>query len=158
MIPAVPSVPDPAHPPADPLDDPLDDLLGYQLRRASAVMMAALAAALGTTGLRPTAASVLAFIAANPATTQSDMARTLGIKRANMAPLVAELESRGLLDRVPVDGRSQGLSLTAAGADLAAEVQQIMAANDARFERGLGRAERARLMDWLRGLRSAPDS
>jgi len=105
------------------LHNPLDALLGYQLRRASTVMMAHLGAALAETGLTPTEASILLLIDANPACTQSDLGRALAIKRANMVPLMSGLLKRGAVERAPVDGRSQALSITANGQALVADVR-----------------------------------
>ncbi len=100
---------------ADTAGDPFDQLLGYHLRRASVRTMADLAEALAPYDLRPTEASVLFVIAGQPGITQSQIGRALAVKRANMVPIIAMLESRGVLDREPVDGRSQGLVLTPAG-------------------------------------------
>jgi DNA-binding MarR family transcriptional regulator len=95
--------------------DPLKDLPGYALRRASAAAMQKLARRLSQLDLRPTDASVLMVIHANPNITQSEIGRMLEIAGANMAPLIGRLEKRELIGRRPVDGRSHGLELTAAG-------------------------------------------
>ncbi len=124
--------------PLPPVVDPLAGLIGYQLRRASVVMMADLAEALAPHGLRPGEVTALLTIAANPAITQSELGRHLGIKRANMAPLAATLAARGLIDRTPVDGRSHGLTLTAAGAALADRARAAVAVHEARFAAALG--------------------
>lgn len=55
------------------------------------------------------------LIASNPGVTQSALCRTLGMKRANMTPLIAKLEGRGVVSKYPVDRRSHGLELTKAG-------------------------------------------
>jgi DNA-binding MarR family transcriptional regulator len=129
-------------------------VLGYQLRRASSAVMSDFAQALAPLELRPSDASVLLLIASNPRATQSEIGRVLGIKRANMAPLVAALEKRELVERAPVDGRSQGLTLTAAGAEVAAVVRSVVEANDAKFFGRLSPAQReqlAALLGMLRG-------
>jgi len=102
-------------PTRDATRDPFDELLGYHLRRASMRVMADLAGTLAPYDLRPTDASVLFVIAGQPGVTQSQIGRALAIKRANMVPIIAMLESRGIVEREPVDGRSQGLVLTPAG-------------------------------------------
>jgi DNA-binding MarR family transcriptional regulator len=94
------------------LASPLDNLLGYRLRRASMAMMADLLAALTPLGLSAGEASFLVVVGANPGCRQSDVGRTLDIKRANMTPLVARMKARGLVTDAPIDGRSRSLTLT----------------------------------------------
>jgi len=119
------------------LHDPVATHLGYLLRRASAAVMAALGARLAQIGLRPVEGTILILVGANAGCIQSDVGRMLGIKRANMVPLIAALANRGLLDKSPVDGRSLALSLTAAGEAARAQVAAIMAAQEAQVERML---------------------
>jgi len=121
--------------------DPISDRLGYVLRRASSVMMADLGGALAVTGLRPVEATILILVEANPRCTQSDIGRMLGIKRANMVPLIAGLCAKGLIDKSPVDGRSQSLTLTAAGRDRRDQADALMRAHEARFEAMLSSGE-----------------
>lgn len=83
--------------------------------------------------LRHTEFSLLQLIGANPGIKQSEACRVLEIQRANMVPLVAGLEDRGLLSRKPIDGRSQGISLTRSGRALAKKALAAVAA----FENGL---------------------
>lgn len=113
--------------------DPLESQLGYQLRRASAVMMSELGTVMAAIGLRPTEATILILINANPGCTQSNLSRQLAIKRANMVPLMAGLMRRGLVARERMDGRSHALTLTQAGEALLAEVQVLVNAHEARF-------------------------
>jgi len=133
-------------------NDPLADLLGYQLRRLSQLTMADLAGALEPLGLRPAESSVLFAIAANPDITQSDVGRMLGVKRANMAPLIAGLESRELISRVPMDGRSQALRLTAKGEALHAAARAATCTHEARCFGTMPESERARLTDQIHRL------
>jgi DNA-binding MarR family transcriptional regulator len=145
------ALPDSAQPPVD----PLAPLLGYQLRRASAAMMADLSAALAGSGLRVAEASVLRVIEANPDIIQSDIGRMLGIKRANMTPLVGTLEERGLVMRSLADGRSHSLRLTAAGAEAAAEAGRRIAAHEAKFSAALSCEAMEGLMKSLGAIRAA---
>jgi len=124
-----------------PFQDPISDRLGYVLRRASSVMMADLGGALAVTGLRPVEATILILVEANPRCTQSDIGRMLGIKRANMVPLIAGLSAKGLIDKSPVDGRSQSLTLTAAGRDRRDQADALMRDHEARFEAMLSSGE-----------------
>ena len=99
--------------------DPLLEFPGYLLRRASMGALAELNERLAQFELRHTSFSLLQLIAANPGIKQTDAGRALEIQRANMVPLVSALEQRGFLSRKPIDGRSQGIELTAAGKKLA---------------------------------------
>ena len=107
--------------------DPLENYPGYSLRRASAASMAKLARRFSALDLRPTEASVLMVIDANPNITQSEIGRMLDIVSANMAPLVSRLVDRDLLERQPVDGRSHGLSLTRRGTEITRKVKTAVA-------------------------------
>ena len=117
------------------LHDPIASRLGYLLRRASATMMADLGEALGAVGLRPVEGTILILVGANPGCIQSDLGRALGIKRANMVPLIAGLTAQGYLEKSPVDGRSFALSLTLSGEKARARVDEIMDAHEAGFAR-----------------------
>lgn len=107
--------------------DPLRQFPGYLLRRVSTGLMAELSGELDALDLRPTEASILIIIESGPGATQSEIGRVLNIQRANMTPLASRLEERGLICRRQVDGRSNGLVLTAKGAVLAAKAHEIMA-------------------------------
>jgi DNA-binding MarR family transcriptional regulator len=105
------------------MEDILANLPGYALRRAAAVIQAEFSAMLHPLGLRPTDASILVLIEANPGVTQSALGQNLGVQRANMAPLIARLEECGYIARIAVDGRSFGLKLTRSGAQLCGKVK-----------------------------------
>jgi DNA-binding MarR family transcriptional regulator len=132
--------------------DPAEDLLGYHLRRVSVQSMADFSGALAPLELRPAEASVLFVIGANPGITQSQIGRALGIKRANMTPLVAGLNARGLLRATPRDGRSHGLRLTTQGGALSRRARRVADAHDKRFFGALSASDRARLITQLRAL------
>lgn len=111
--------------------DPLRDLPGYLLRRASLDLMSKLAVRLAALDLRPSEATVLMVIGANPGVTQSDIGRALDIATANMAPLAARLTRRELIVRKRVDGRSHGLELSESGRRLTQRARAIMDAFEA---------------------------
>jgi DNA-binding MarR family transcriptional regulator len=138
--------------PADGTRSPFDDLLGYHLRRASMVVMADFAQSLSPLGLRPADASILFLLAAQPNISQSEIGRTLGILRANMAPLIAGLIKLGLLERKQVDGRSHALRLSALGRSVNREARALAHSHEDRIFGSLSPAVRARLMSELRTL------
>jgi DNA-binding MarR family transcriptional regulator len=134
------------------LADPFEGLLGYHIRRLSVLVMADIAETLAPLGLKPSEASVLYAIAAAAGLTQSDIGKALGIQRANMAPLIAGLLRRGLVERDRVDGRSQALRLTAAGEAARAAAWTATQAHEERIFGALGRTARTRLARELAGL------
>ena len=111
--------------------DPLTDYPGYQLRRASAAAMADLADRLSLLDLRPAEATVLLVVEVNPSATLSEVGRLLQIASANMTPLIARLEGRNLIEREPMDGRSQGLVLAPLGQSLTLQVKDVVADHEA---------------------------
>jgi len=132
--------------------DPLENYPGYSLRRASAASMARLARRFADLDLRPTEASVLMVIEANPNITQSEIGRMLDIASANMAPLVSRLVERDLLERQPVDGRSHGLSLTKRGIKVTENVKNTVAKHEEELLARLPSAEREAFLSILRSL------
>ena len=141
--------------------DVVEDRLGYVLRRASSGMMSELGAVLARVGLRPVEATILLLIGAKEGSTQSEIGRTLGIKRANMVPLIAGLTAKGLVEKSPVDGRSQGLSLTATGIASRDAADAAMKAHERRFQSLLSETEVKMLRDVLarivREIGQSPD-
>lgn len=141
------------NPPA-PLADPLGGRLGYQLRRLSVTMMADLAAALRPLQLRPAEASILLLVGANPGSRQGGVGEALGIKRANMVPVIAALVKRGLVARTRADGRSHALRLTPKGRTRVAAVEHILDKQEAAIHAALGSRESARMLHSLETLRA----
>ena len=109
------------------MSDPLASLPGYSLRRASTAMTAMLAGRLAPFKLRPAEATVLLLIEESPQITASAVGRALDIQRANMVPLLKRLEDGGWIERAPIDGKSQGLSLAPASAARMKEVRATVA-------------------------------
>jgi DNA-binding MarR family transcriptional regulator len=129
-----------------------DGLLGYHLRRMSVVVMTDLTQALAPLDLKPADASVLFMIEANPGITQSEVGKVLGILRANMAPLIGALLKRSLIEREPVDGRSQALTLSSAGRALCARAKLVTKEHEQRLFGSLSASARNRLISQLREL------
>jgi DNA-binding MarR family transcriptional regulator len=132
--------------------DPFDGLLGYHVRRLSFVVMSDLTESLAPLGLKPADASVLLAISEVPGITQSDLGRSLGILRANMTPLIAALMARGLVEREPVDGRSQALRLSAEGRSACRAAHKVVKDHEERLFGSLTALARQRLIAQLRAL------
>ena len=139
--------------PAPTLSNPLESHLGYQLRRASALLMADLGTRLAPTGLRPTEVAVLLVIRANKGCQQGAVGELLGIKPANMVPLIARLVKQGLVDRARADGRSHSLSLTPLGRARATAVNELLDRHDSAIQSRLDRQSLAGLLASLVKLR-----
>jgi DNA-binding MarR family transcriptional regulator len=122
------------------------------MRRASGLVMADLASALGALGLKISEASVLIVIEENPGRSQSEIGRRLGIQRANMAPLIGSLEQRDLLVRSQAGGRSSGLTLSPSGEALARQVRQLIQDHEERMFGALDQDERRALARLLKRL------
>jgi DNA-binding MarR family transcriptional regulator len=114
------------------LINPLEPYLGYHLRRISAASMASLALSLAELGIRPSESTVILFVEVTPGVRQSLIGKHLGIRRANMAPLIAGLEAKGLCRKEALDGRSSGIKLTRAGINCAVKIKQKIQENEER--------------------------
>lgn len=136
------------------LTDPMAARLGYQLRRVSMLMMADTGIRMAHTGLRPTEATVLLLVGANPGCRQGNVGEVLGIKRANMVPLIAGLIKKGLLHRARADGRSHTLTLTPTGRAKGSAVNRLLDKQDAEYQSRLGQQPFAVLLDALAKLRT----
>jgi DNA-binding MarR family transcriptional regulator len=109
------------------MKDPLHHFPGYSLRRAATAMTAELSVRLARFDVRQVDATVMILIDATPLITASQLGRMLDIQRANMVPLLKRLEDAELVVRVPIDGKSQGLTLTETGKQRLAEVLEVIA-------------------------------
>ncbi len=111
-------------------DLPLRSLMGYLVKRVSNKAIATLADDLSPLKLRITEATILWTIEVNNGITASEIGRQLGIKRANMAPLISRLIDRNYVLVSSKDGRSQCLDLTPEGYDICSQAQKIMIDHD----------------------------
>ena len=137
---------------SDDLNDPLPALPGYALRRAANSTAAQLSARLAAVGLRQADASVLILVGANPGVTAAALGRQLDIQRANMVPLLKRLEEGGLIERAPIDGKSQGLALTGDGAARLAQARAIIDGYEAELLERVPVEHRAHLLPALGAL------
>ena len=132
--------------------DPFKDYPGYLLRRASAVTMAEFAKKLGALDLRPTEATVLLVIDSNPNASLSDIGRLLAIASANMAPLIAKLEAKNLIERAPIDGRSHALTLAPRGRSMTNQIKKIVAEHEAALLEKIPPSARSAFLKGLRAI------
>ena len=132
--------------------DPLPSFPGYALRRAANATAAELAGRLAELELRQSDASVLILIGENPGVTASAIGRSLDIQRANMVPLLKRLEDAGLIDRVPIDGKSRGLELTQAGRERTAAARALVETFEAELIARVAPEHRPHLLPALEAL------
>lgn len=128
----------------------LQDLVGYHLRRASVSDLHGAVAALEQVGLRTVPVSVLLTIVGEPGISSAEICRALSIQRANIVPILADLEKRGLFLREadPGDNRIQRLFATGRGKEEAARALSLLVAHEERLLSRLDAGER----DCLRSL------
>lgn len=129
----------------------LSPLVGYHLRRASAVFSADFAVAVEGTGMRQVLMGILAVVAASPGINQGAVGRLLGIKRANMVSLITELVDSKLIlrDTDPADRRAFALSITPEGLRLMTFCLRRIEAHERRLLEGFTAEETATLLDLL---------
>ena len=85
---------------------------------------------------------------------QGAIGELLGIKSANMVPLVARLVKQGLVNRARADGRSHALSLTPAGRTRVATVNQLLERHESAIQSRLDEQSLSRLFACLATLRN----
>lgn len=132
--------------------DVVTGIVGYRLRRAQVAIFQQFAALFAEHELRPADYSALALIEANPGSKQIEIAKALGIKRANFVALINGLEARNLVERrLPAnDKRSQALFLTPHGTERIQVYNAVQAEFEAQCVAKLGGpAERDQLMELL---------
>ena len=134
------------------MDDPLIRFPGYSLRRAANATGAELAGRLAELGLRQADASAMLLIGTHPDITASALGRQLDIQRANMVPLLKRLESEGLIDRHAIDGKSQGLMLTAQGRKVRDKALHVIETFEAELLSRVPAQHRAHLLPALNSL------
>lgn len=140
-------------------DSVVKEIIGYRLRRAQIQIFQEFMGRFADYEMRPSEYSVLALIASNPGSKQIEIAKALGIKRANFVALINTLEARGLVDRrQPAnDRRSHALFLTAVGEEMMVTLDAAQAAFEADCVARLGGPQaRDQLMDLLARLTDAP--
>lgn len=125
----------------------LQDLIGYHLRRASVFDLQGAIAALEPLDLRTIPMSVLLSVVEEPGISSAEICRVLGMQRANIVPVLAELDSRGLFLREPdpSDNRIQKLFPTQKGREQAARAIAVITAHEERMLARLDAGERREL-------------
>jgi len=129
--------------------------MGYNLRRAHGVQKQRFAAVFGPLAIRPVTLSALGIIYEHPGITQAELGKSLNIKRANMVPVMAELEGRGLIARriSDSDRRAHVIALTPAGQKFTVKLLELHGKLEDDLARELGLRERDQLLQLLKRFR-----
>ena len=125
----------------------LQDFIGYHLRRASVFDLQGAVAALEPLELRTIPMSVLLTVVEEPGISSAEICRVLGMQRANIVPVLADLDNRGLFLREPdpSDNRIQKLFPTQKGREEAARAIALITAHEERMLARLDAGERREL-------------
>jgi len=130
----------------------MDSIIGYKLRRAQLAVFQDFLDTFAAMRLRPAEFSVLSLIGTLPGRKQAELAEGLGIKPANLVPLIDAMEKRGLAERRrdESDRRTYRLYLTLEGEGFVARMHEVWRAHEERFVARLGgKRERDRLIEML---------
>jgi DNA-binding MarR family transcriptional regulator len=132
----------------------LPKLLGYMLRHSSLLVYQAYLRAVNDESVRPPQYAILEIINANPSVRPSDVAAAIGVSRANLVPLLAELEKAGFIVRTSdrKDGRAQSLHLTQAGQVQLKRLHDVITRLEDRLAEFLGPNGRETLLQLLHDL------
>lgn len=122
-------------------------LVGYHLRRAWVRNIAHFTQILGD-DIKPVPFTVLCTIDETPGITAAEIGRRLRLQRANLAPMLADLEGRGLIERRPdrEDHRVQRLHISAAGSTALAGWKERVLVQEERSFGALSAEERDALI------------
>ncbi len=132
----------------------LPNLMGYMLRQAQLLVYQDFHHSVAGPGIRPPQFSILEVVNRNPGLRPSDVATALGISRANLVPLLTDLEALGWLRRADdeTDGRAQALHLTALGLTQLEALRAMIMPHEDRLAARLGPVGREILLKLLHAL------
>ncbi|MDT7518560.1 MarR family transcriptional regulator [Rhodoferax sp. TBRC 17660] len=113
--------------PVEPVDTSyLRTLVGYNARRASLAIIETFMVRMAPYDLKVVDFSVLSLVAHNPGITSRQLCAALSVLPPNLVGLIATLERRGLIERLPhpSDGRAMGVHLTPQGTELMLQAEK----------------------------------
>ncbi len=95
----------------------LNGLIGFQVRQAQLQVFNHFRKTVGKTGITPGQAGILILIGNNPAISQAALARAIGVERATLGQIIADMEAKSWVERHPShsDKRSYALALSSSG-------------------------------------------
>lgn len=139
-----------------PPDATLRRFIGYDLKRAFAVIQADVNATLAPFGLRMVTFSVLVVIRDNPGLKQMQLAEILAIERPNLVLILDELEHLKAVvrRRAPTDRRAHEVTVTLTGRRLCDRAVEAVERHDIRMTEGIADKDSAALHEALRRIES----
>lgn len=135
-----------------------DALISINLRRASQVMVRDFADSVRQYNISSAQHRMLSWIKAHPGRNQSEAATAIGMQRTNFAPIIEELEKRGLVDRERADGRSNALTVTSSGAAMVRMINRKIEVHEAKFSALMTQEEKAILLSILHRIGAYPEN
>lgn len=137
----------------------LKQLLGYAIARADLVGDVTFHAAVGDRSITPLRYSMLEVVGSNPGLQQVQLGEALLLSRSAVTLLLDYWQAHGCIERrpAPVDRRSFGIFLTAAGASRLADLRERTRVHDRELSAQLSPAERAELRRLLEKLTARPN-
>jgi DNA-binding MarR family transcriptional regulator len=146
-------------PDADPDDRPrrwlkaglMADRLSFRVRGVMALLGARVTEAFAPYGLRAGSFTSMALIAANPGSSQIELARLGGLDKSSIVLIIDDLVKRGYAVRAKSteDRRRSSLFLTRAGEAVMSEMYTAAMATEASIRDGLGTEDMERLFTLL---------
>jgi len=132
----------------------LETLMGYNVRRASLVIMAEFMEKMAVYDLRTVDFSMLSLITHNPGITSRQLCTTLGIQAPNLVSMITALEKRQLIQRLPhpSDRRAVGLHMTETGLQMLSKAEKTATKLELKATPNLSTDERKTLMTLLRKI------
>jgi DNA-binding MarR family transcriptional regulator len=138
----------------------LPGLMGYMLRQSQLLVYQDFHQAVAAENIRPPQFSIMELVGRNPGLRPSDVSTSLAISRANLVPLLADLEARGWISRGDDkhDGRAHSLHLSRAGAAKLARLHELILPHEDRLAARLGPTGRDELLKLLTALITTGDA
>jgi DNA-binding MarR family transcriptional regulator len=132
----------------------LPSLMGYMLRQGQLFVYQDFFQSLASEHIRPPQFSICEVVSRNPGIRPSDVAAAIGVKRANLVPLITALEDRGLLTRssAATDRRAQSLHLTEEGQKRLEHWRSLILPHENRLTQHLGPNGKTALLQLLHDL------
>lgn len=133
----------------------LESFVGYNLRRAAARQRERFRSIFDRYEIRPVQLTVLALIRDSTPLRQSELGKSLEMKRANVVTILDELIQRGLVGRELADNdrRSYVLYLTPSGKRLTNKLLSLHEKLEQDLARSFGQKELSKLVELLRAFR-----
>ncbi|WP_430513496.1 MarR family winged helix-turn-helix transcriptional regulator [Pannonibacter phragmitetus] len=133
----------------------LDQLIGYNLKRVYILVQNDFRQVLTDDDISPRMFSVLSMSVESAGITQSEVARQLGIERSGLVSIIDDMEKRGLLSRMPVEGdrRAQALHTTEEGRAVYTRALAAVFSHEERIFSVLTPEEQAKLLEMLMRVR-----